>query len=84
VLGVDYTGWQAYRTATGQDTHSRFADPRLRHPASGDLHLRPGSPAIGAGLAVSPRWVGHHDIDGQARVQGARIDIGADERGRSR
>jgi len=84
VLGINYTGWQAYRTATGQDAHSRFADPRLRHPAGGDLHLRAGSPAIDAGLAVSLRWVGHRDIDGQPRVQGARIDIGADERGRSR
>ena len=84
VLGVNYTGWQPYRTATGQDAHSRFADPRLRHPAGGDLHLRAGSPAIDAGIAVSPRWVGHRDIDGQPRVQGARIDIGADERGRSR
>ena len=84
VLGVDYTGWQTYRSATGQDAHSRFADPRLRHPARGDLHLRAGSPAVDAGLAVSPRWVGHRDIDGQPRVQGARIDIGADERGRSR
>ena len=76
-----YTGWQTYRTATGQDAHSRFADPRLRHPARGDLHLRAGSPAIDAGLAVRPRWVGTRDIDGQRRVQGARIDIGADERG---
>lgn len=84
VLGVTYTGWQAYRSATGQDPHSRFADPRLRHPAAGDLHLRAGSPAIDAGLAVSPRWVGHRDIDGQPRVQGHRIDIGADERARAR
>jgi hypothetical protein len=84
VLGVDYTGWQAYRAATGQDAHSRFADPRLRHPPGGDLHLSAGSPAIDAGLSVKPRWVGHRDIDGQSRVLGARIDIGADERGRSR
>jgi hypothetical protein len=84
VLGVTYTGWRAYRSATDQDAHSRFAAPRLRHPARGDLHLRAGSPAIDAGLAVSPRWVGHRDIDGQPRVRGTRIDIGADERGRTR
>jgi Right handed beta helix region len=83
VLGTTYTGWQAYRDATGQDVHSRYADPRLRRPARGDLHLRPGSPAIDAGLAVRARWVGHQDIDGQRRVQGVRIDIGADERGRA-
>jgi len=83
VLGTTYTGWAAYRSATGQDAHSRYADPRLRHPVRGDLHLRPGSPAIDAGLAVSARWVGHRDIDGQRRVQGPRIDIGADERART-
>jgi hypothetical protein len=82
--GVTYTGWRAYRSATGEDVHSRYADPRLRHPARGDLHLRAGSPAIDAGLAVSPRWVGHRDIDGQQRVQGSRIDVGADEWSRSR
>lgn len=81
---MTYTGWRAYRSATDQDAHSRFADPRLRHPARGDLHLRAASPAIDAGLAVSPRWVGHRDIDGQPRVRGARIEIGADERVRSR
>ena len=84
VLGVTYTGWRAYRTATGQDAHSRYADPRLRHPARGDLHLRAGSPAVDAGLAIAPWWVGRRDIDGQPRVQGSRIDIGADERGGSR
>jgi hypothetical protein len=81
VLGTTYTGWEAYRNASGQDAHSRYVDPRLRHPARGDLHLRPGSPAVDAGLPVSARWVGHRDIDGQRRVQGTRIDIGADERG---
>jgi hypothetical protein len=83
ILGVTYTGWQSYRNATGQDLHSRYADPGLRHPARGDLHLRAGSPAIDAGLAVRPRWVGRRDIDGQHRVQGPRIDIGADERRRA-
>ena len=80
VLGVTYTGWQAYRTATGQDSHSRFADPDLRHPARGDLHLRARSPAIDAGLPVRRHEVGRRDIDGQPRVQGPRIDVGADER----
>jgi len=82
LLGMTYTGWQTYRTATGQDGSSRYADPRLRHPARGDLHLRAGSPAIDAGLPVAPRWVGRRDVDGQSRVHGAGIDVGADERGR--
>jgi hypothetical protein len=80
VLGVTYRGWQAYLAATGQDSHSRYVDPRLRHPARGDLHLRRGSPAIDTGLPVRPREVGRRDVDDQPRVQGARIDVGADER----
>jgi len=80
VLGVTYHGWQAYRTATGEDTHSRFVDPELRRPTTGDLHLRRGSPAIDSGLPERPRDVGRRDVDGQPRVQGPRIDIGADER----
>lgn len=80
VLGVTYTGWRSYRSATGQDRHSLFADPRFRDADRNDLHLAAGSPAIDAGLAVRPRWVGPYDVDGQRRVQGPRIDMGADER----
>jgi hypothetical protein len=79
ILGVTYHGWQAYRAATGQDAHSRFVDPGLRRPSGGDLHLRNGSPAIDTGLPERPREVGRRDIDGQPRVQGRRIDVGADE-----
>jgi hypothetical protein len=80
ILGVTYRGWRAYRAATGQDSHSRYADPELRRPARGDLHLRRGSPAIDTGLPVPLREVGRRDVDGQPRVQGPRIDVGADER----
>jgi Right handed beta helix region len=80
ILGITYTGWQDYRSATGEDAHSRFADPRLRRPRHGDLHLRSGSPAVDAGLSEPPGLVGRRDIDGQPRVQGPRIDIGADEK----
>ena len=80
VLGHTYPGWAAYRAATGLDRHSRFANPRLRGPRRGDLHLRAGSPAVDAGLPLPRRLVGSIDVDGQDRVQGPRIDVGADER----
>ncbi len=68
-----YESLDAYRDATGNDENSALADPLL----TDDLRLRPGSPAIDAGDEfVDP---GPLDIDGEPRVQGARVDIGADE-----
>ncbi|HEY3267672.1 MAG TPA: right-handed parallel beta-helix repeat-containing protein [Armatimonadota bacterium] len=52
-------------------------DPRLSNPYH-DIHIQPGSPCINAGddLQVMPGWT---DRDGQPRVQGGHVDIGADE-----
>jgi hypothetical protein len=80
--GRTYRGFDAYRRATGQDRHSRFADPRLVDPAAGDLHLRAGSPAVDAGARVPRSIVGRLDVDRQRRVVGPAIDLGADERNR--
>ena len=52
------------------------ADPRLAGWRNG--HIQPDSPCIDAGgdAAVQPDW---QDVDGQARIAGAHVDIGADE-----
>jgi hypothetical protein len=42
-------------------------------------HLRPGSPAIDAGGGGAPGGLGALDIDRSDRVQGLRVDAGADE-----
>lgn len=54
------------------------AEPGLVDYATGRLHLQPGSSCIDAGddAAVGGGW---SDIDGQLRIQGAAVDIGADE-----
>ena len=69
--GTSYSGLSA-----GTDDIS--ADPKLQPAAYGRLHIRPDSPCVDAGLdaAVEPSW---KDMDGQARIQGLRVDIGADE-----
>ena len=62
---------------TGSDGNLS-ADPRLGGMAYGDVHLQPDSPCKDAGDSARVQ-TGWQDIDGQARIQGGRVDIGADE-----
>lgn len=77
--GVLHTGFAAYRAATGEDGASLFADPALVAPAAGDVHLGPGSPAVDAGDPAFVPGIDERDLDGAARVNGPRVDVGADE-----
>ena len=54
------------------------ADPELAGVRYGEVHIQPDSPCVDAGddSAVRGPWL---DIDGQARIQGEHVDIGADE-----
>lgn len=53
-------------------------DPRLANYRFGNFHLQPDSPCRDSGLnsAVGVSW---SDIDGQNRILGGTVDIGADE-----
>lgn len=74
----EYTGFSAYKSGTGNDTHSLFADPKFVNAANGDFHLQSSSPAIDAGN-TDRAIIGTLDIDGKPRVQGAAVNIGAYE-----
>ncbi len=76
---VNYTTYAAYQSGTGNDANSlNNVNPLFVNAATGDLHLQTGSPAINAGQTIPE--AGSLDIDGQARAQGASIDMGADEK----
>ncbi len=53
-------------------------EPRMTLYGKGKYWIQPDSPCIDAGddSVVDPAWV---DIDGQLRIQGLHVDIGADE-----
>jgi parallel beta-helix repeat protein len=76
-MWANKTNYAGITDPTGQSGNFT-ANPLLADPDSGNLHIQPLSPCVGAGDAgvIS---AGDQDIDGQARIQGAGVDIGADE-----
>jgi len=75
---VPYKTFAAYRQATGNDAHGLAGvNPLFVSTMTPNLHLQFTSPGINRGQTLSA--AGTLDIDGQARVQGVAIDLGADE-----
>jgi hypothetical protein len=76
--GDAYDTFAAYQRASGNDTGSLIGvDPLFVSLDAPDLHLQSTSPAINTGVAMPE--AGGEDIDGQTRIQGGAIDLGADE-----
>jgi len=72
---VSYSNIQGGFSGTGNiDTDPLFADL-----GSGDFHLSDSSPCIDAGDPAHHPAPGETDIDGQPRLFGGRVDMGADE-----
>lgn len=74
---ITYNGFANYKSTTGNDSHSLFADPKFMNLTTPGLHLQSDSPAINAGQNLSN--LGTTDYDGNARIQGGIVDIGAFE-----
>jgi len=68
-------GFENYVKSTGNDEHSRFADPQFVDPAANNFHLQTDSPALGAGT-IDELPVGELDLDRSLRVNSGKIDLG--------
>ncbi len=77
---ASYTGFSGYVRTTGNDQHSRFADPRFVDASKNDYHVQSGSPAINAGTTAGVAAAATEDLDGGARKHGSKIDAGCYER----
>ena len=77
---ASYTGFADYVKASGNDRHSRFADPRFVDPSKNNFRVQSGSPAINAGTNAGVPVVGTQDLEGGARTHGSSIDAGCYER----
>jgi hypothetical protein len=65
--------WQQWPGAANNITNA----PGFIDLAAGDYHLRPSSPCINAG--ANAYALGEFDLDGNARIVGPRVDMGAYE-----
>ncbi|MHB1935846.1 MAG: right-handed parallel beta-helix repeat-containing protein [Acidobacteriaceae bacterium] len=77
--GKDYTSFKDYVQATGNDRHSKFADPRFINPAMKNFHLQKDSPGLGVGINLGANVVGAEDLDGSPRCSRGKIDVGCYE-----
>ena len=78
--GTTYTGYSKYLSKTGNDKHSpAFSDPKFVSLTTPNLDLQSGSPAINAGTNLGASIVGTVDFNGNPRVQGGAINLGAYE-----
>jgi hypothetical protein len=73
-LAGEASSWQS----TGNDANSAYVDPLFLSLTTPDLHVSASSPAVNTGnTSLGASVSGSFDFAGNARAQGANIDIGA-------
>jgi ribosomal protein S8E len=63
------------------DANAVKSNPLFVNASSYNLHINTNSPAVNTGVPGYVSGVGEADLDGNARVQSGRVDIGVDEIG---
>jgi len=80
--GKGVTGFSTYQSTSGQDAHSKFADPLYVNVTTSpyNFDVSSGSPAINSGTNLGVNVIGVLDYAGNPRVNGSgQINIGAYE-----
>lgn len=79
--GTSYDTFSAYRSATGQDANSLYANPNLVSTSSTppNVHLNTASACINKGRPTTVINSGELDFYGAGRISNTIIDIGASE-----
>ena len=74
---IGFTNW---KSVSGKDAHSIFADPQFVSTSTPNFNLLTGSPALNVGnYALGATIYGTVDYAGNARTIGSTIDMGAYE-----
>lgn len=81
--GTQYTGFASFLTGTKTNTNSIFANPQLTNASitNPDFHLLTTSPSKNAGNPAYFAASTETDYYNELRIEGGRIDCGADELG---
>lgn len=77
--GTYHGSFASLTAASGQEANGSFQTPILLDPNNGDIRLSSSSPCIDFGTDLGAAVVGEEDFDGNPRIEGAGIDIGAHE-----
>jgi hypothetical protein len=75
--GTDHSGFSTYQSASGEDSHSQYADPLFLSLTTPNLQVESTSPAVNQGNNLGATIEGTLDFAGNPRAPGSGIDQGA-------